>query len=177
MGMDWVPCFGWGVEQTIGPNVQGEQPLMDIVDQYNVGDIVGLIEPSQIRYFVHRIVGQFSAHFIATPASLNVSHFRIWPAWIDTTGAPQVVTADFLDEADGANARIWFERKMRLGQALNEILDPTATGVHPWWSNVDITPKQVIEKYHVLTFSVFNDEGTASMRFRHWFRMLVTPLD
>ncbi len=175
-GMDWVPAFGWGTATGVGVNTQQDFTLMDIADQYTVGDVVGQIEESEIRYFVHRIVGQFAAYYTSTPLLLNPTYFRIWPAPVNTEGAPVATSPDFLDEADGVNPRIWWTRQMRLGQAQNDMIDPTGVGIHPWWSTIDIQPKQVIEKYTTPVFSLFNADTQAVVNLRYWLRLLVTPL-
>lgn len=170
--MDWVPATNWDVVDVIPANTQADSPLMDIVDQYAAADVVGQVEVSPVRYFVHRIVGQWSA-FIASPVTDGAHHMRIWPAYVDTSAGPVVVTPDFIDDAEGANPRIWHERKFFPQDTVARSLQTT---VHPWWQSVDIKPKQVIEKYHVPCLSFFNSDATQVMVTQAWFRLLVTPL-
>ncbi len=171
--MDWVPCNRWGVQETVGALVQTDVSLMDLSQTYEETDVVGQVEDSPLRYFVHRIVGQFSAHYSTTPSNDQPCIFRIWPAWVDTTAAPVPITADFLDEDDGANARIWFERRIQLD---TRPFGGLFVDSHPFWMNIDIKPKQVIEKYHVPTWSFMNRNTVTSMLVTQWLRMLVTPL-
>ncbi len=172
--MDWVPCRAWGAQQSVPALTQGDLELMNIADSYGTAEVVGLIEASPVRYFVHRIVGMIQVWSSGTPAAGDKVWTRIWPGFVETEVVPTLITVDFIDEADGANARMWYQRIRSLPRGEG---DDIGADNHPWWTSVDITPKQVIDKYMVPALSVFNDSATVGSSFRHYLRMLVTPLE
>ncbi len=175
--MDWVPCFRWGVEQSVSPATQGDLALMDPA-LYSNTEVEGQIDDRVNRYFVERIVGQLCFSWSDTPSGGELGLVRsvIWPGIITNTQTGAFDTPGFIDDPSGVNARLWHIRHLfttgttRFGQ-----LGSTS---HPWWTTIDIRPRQVIDDGQLPILSVFNnDAGIADLEFTHYLRMLVKPLE
>lgn len=171
--MDWIPMAGWGIPFTVPALTQDELSLLE-PDQYEADAVIGRVEDSPLRMFIHRIVGQISAHYNSAPVTNNLMTTRLWPGLADTSTVPFTTrTPGFLDESKAANPRLWFDRRRSLDTREFEDLTETA---HPFWSTIDIAPKQVIEDGRIPVLSIFNHDTQASLDYQPWLRMLVTPL-
>lgn len=172
--MDWIPCENWGDGYTIVGDEQREIPLLDI-GEYLGGNVVGTPDENS-RMFVHRIVGHYALGRLVDPVARPLVYMRLWPGMVDTA-IPGVVTPGFLDEAEAANARFWWDKIVELdASGTYTFMNPLFVGTTAF-CELDIRPNQVLDENTVPVFSVFNaDTEGESCYFTHWFRMLVTML-
>jgi len=175
--MDWVPCARWGERVSVPSGSQFDSALMQ-PGLATDADVEGRFEETSGRYFVHRIVGVVSQDWSATPSGplSGVIHECIWPGLIDDPSIGGVIGPGFIDEAAGANARLWW-RRTKHNSSVSAFADLNATS-NRWFAHIDITPKQVIDDGQVPLYSILNtDDTTAALDFYLWLRLLLTPLD
>lgn len=140
--MDWVPCFGYGVTLTANAAETAARELLQLPD-FAAVDSVGLVEDTD-DLFIHRIVG-FVAMSNGHATSDAISLWRIMPLQADLeTGVVQVPwdpVGTSLASGQVANFRFWAERFRTLLPGDS----PENTSVdHPFWTQVDIHPKQAV---------------------------------
>lgn len=171
---DWVPAYGYGDIQNLNSGVTTNLPLMDPT-RYGFTSTYteGVIEDDSGRYFVERIVGQYTLYHTDNQ-STTVPYFieRIWPGLYQDDST--VETPGFVTTTGGANARFWYDKTSFsfAGQAWE---DQDLLG-SPWWRSVDIRPRQVCEQNIGPIWSVFNADPTVSARLIHRLRLLLRPL-
>ncbi len=173
-GMDWIPCYRWGLRNTVASATQFDLPLFRPT-QYDTDDVVGSFEDTPGRYFIHRIVGVMSMNFTLTPAE-PLMHECIWPGLITDPTLGFVGSAGFIDEGSGANSKLWWRRtKAVRDTARFNDLDSVS---NPWHFSVDIQPKSVIQDGQIPLYSIFNPiESSETVEFWLWLRILATALD
>lgn len=172
--MDWVPVENWGVSQTVPASTQSEFSLLDLA-QYFPAETEGRVDTGG-RMFLHRIVGHFTYGSNGQSLTEPTVHFRIWPGLVDASSST-IYTSGFIDEVDAANARFWWERRIRIeGSPSNYSLLTPSQVRSMAWGQIDCSPKQVLDENIVPVFSVLNNDISVSLRFTMWLRLLVTPL-
>lgn len=172
--MDWVPMQEWGTQLTVGPNLQLDHPLMDPAI-YSDTDVEGRFDDSPGRYFVNRIVGTCSVVWAATPTAGGLIHECIWPGIIDDPNLGLVISPGFIDDAAGQNPRLWW-RRTKQSSSSSDFVDLNSLQ-NKWFSQIDITPRQVIDDGQIPLYSIINTDGQIALRVTLWLRLLLTKLE
>lgn len=170
--VDWVPAMGWGDILNVGAGTTLHQPLMDLVRYTQSVNFEGVIEDDTGRFFVERIVGQYTM-YRDDAASVPYAIERIWPGLSFTTG-PTVQVQGTIVGVQGANTRFWYEKvSFPIEQEAWEDSDIVA---HPFWRHIDIRPRQVCDEGMLPVWSIFNADPALSLRVIHRLRLLLKPL-
>ncbi len=173
-GMDWVPCYRWGARQTAPINTQLDAPLF-LPTQYDGPEVVGRIDDSPGRYFIHRIIGMISHNWSGVDPDDGLIHECLWPGIIDDFAVGSVSSTGFCDEGTGANADLWWRRTKWTQSSTN--FDDMSEVSEPWFNSVDIKPRRVIEDGQIPLYSMFNNDTILTLDVYLWLRLLVTPLE
>lgn len=169
--MDWVVANTWG--DTIICNALSDTfvSLMDPT-AFMGAEVVGRVETSPNKYFIHRIVGQYQLVYRdEDPAASRRIEHRIWPGLYDTS-LSTIHTPGLMTDSRTANSRLWFNRIQQPAQLQQT---PFASIDHPFWTHVDIKPKQVVDENRVPVWQLWNP-SIVDVSFQHWVRLLVSPV-
>lgn len=173
MKADWVPAWGYGDILSVSAGTRLDHPLMD-PQRYgsNTAWTEGVIEDDSGRFFVERIVGQYTMWYDDV-VTIPVAMERIWPVLYEADGT--ITVPGLLTSVNAANSRFWYDKvSFCLQQQSWE--DNDALVSHPFWRHVDIRPKQVCEQNIAPAWSITNLEPTTPLRVTHRFRLLLKPL-
>ncbi len=175
MPMDWISCTNYGTGLTANSSNMSATTLYSLPDA--AADDVDKVEDADDVLFCHRIVGTIAAQKVEDTTVFVRWGWRIMPLQADidlvVPELPMAATTD-LNDPDFANLRWWAERYFE-----SSILETThQTGLdtisHPWWTNVDIKPKQAFGIKRNLWPALVLWNGSADdLRVTHRFRMLV----
>jgi len=185
LNTDWVPCTGYGERRTLANGTTLVFPLYDLPAIAESHDEF----EEQSSLFILRIVGTIGVGHLTGAGgppvdTVNPWMWRIMPLQADLT----VPTVDLpwdpavnnmregVDAGPIANLRFWDER---IGE---DIGDSTANVNnlspvdHPYWSHVDIRPKQRFGlKLNLWPCIVFQNTSANDFTiFRLWLRLLVS---
>lgn len=147
--MDWVPGGLFGEALTVGTGTIGQFTLYADREDSAASEFDQYEDDNEL--FIHRIVGQM--HYFSNIAE-NRALFEVLivPGLMDVDGAnsPQtifgagdVVAIGSGYDAEKANGRIWYHRKVATVDSLANFGGLDAIN-HPWWTFIDIKPRQKI---------------------------------
>lgn len=181
--MDWVPCTRYGTRIVQATGLTFAFPLYELPV---IADEVDRFEESQ-DLFIHRIVGTVGiGHLTAAGGApvdtLNAWMWRIMPMQADLSAGtldlpwdPAVSMRDGASAGSIANLRFWDER---IGEDIGDSTAGTnnlSPVDHPYWSHVDIRPKQKFGQRLNLwpTLVLENASASDSTLMIMWLRLLV----
>lgn len=183
--LDWVPCTNYGVRiiQTVGLTV-----ARALYDLPSASDRVDEFEEAS-SLFIHRIVGTVGIGHLGAGGgppvdTVNAWMWRIMPLQADLTASAIDVPWDPVTDsmrngafsaANIANLRFWDERIGEdVGDSTADINNLSPVD-HPYWSHVDIRPKQKFGLKLNLwpTLVLENASANDSTVMTMWLRLLV----
>lgn len=183
MATDWVPLFNYNTRLSLPAGTSNVFPLMDPGAYDSATEqLIGAVDESPKRLKWLRIVGQFDLRFDSAWTGAQQASFTgevpavklaVWPGLVDSTAV--VRQAGNPTAPDAMNQRVWWHyyRQPRL------FTDPPFIDfTHPWWTTLDIAPKQWTDVPMIPVLSIVNPFFTASgeqpdVEFIHWWRAYV----
>lgn len=148
--IDWVVCPNYGVSVTAGPDELSAFPLYGLPDAAT--DDLTKVETADDWLVCLRIVGDVwcnrATNSQGDPAFPLLLHWRIMPLQCDWDSVvlqlPVSPGSNALNDQAYANIR-WWDERMRYISQFDPAMTPTYeldAFVHPWWTHVDVSPKQ-----------------------------------
>lgn len=172
MGSDKrTPAYGWGQQFLVPAGAQYDHPLLDPLQGFgypaDVADpTVGSFNDDANEVFVSQIMGQYQMFYSTIGATWVVTH-RFWPGVAqDDSGTVEIFVPGSVTTAAVADSEIWYHRRQTIIDGVVTWFD---TYSNPWWSNVDIRPRRLLEKHIVPTWSVFNPASEDILHVIQWF--------
>lgn len=169
--MDWVPAVSYGATVSVAAASTVYVILYPLPDY--IADQEFLYEDEVTSgLFLHRIVGSVT---VSSDDAGNIPvAWRLMPLGCnyDTLSVLEPFATPWsADQSEWANLRWWDERRYIPTSAANpDLVD------HPYWTRVDITPKQAFGQKRNLwpVLAIRNYSAAASMRLRHNLRLLLS---
>lgn len=178
---EWVPLHEFGTRFTIAAGTQIDIPFLDVAEWGPATEVVGAFEESE-AWRLDRVVGQFLCYWAQGPSG---SYLLDWPitvalrAGMQDLGTQAVVTAGTMNLPEVQNEKFYWKREFgQLGfptAALDafSMLDPVN---NPWWSTVDVRPREVQRDRDMPVYTVLNT-ANQDLLFKHFWRMYVTKFN
>lgn len=141
---DWVPMAFYGAEQIVGPGVTTFTTLYPVPDYAGTNAELLVEDEEESQLFLERVVGTINMAWRAEPEGTATCWWRLMPLGVDyDTGLallPMAVPLAVQNDAEWANLRWWAERRYLPVGTLSSSQEVD----HPWWSQVDIHPRQMM---------------------------------
>lgn len=151
--MDWVPCYGNVLLDggAVAPGAWSAALLApDLTRPFTQAVATpGEYEGEDNNYFIERIVGTVSASVPGTNVVPTIVRIQPLQADLDLSIPDVPWNVNTPDGTFMANFRFWWERRYNAVPETASFIAPelhrtNALEVdHPWWTQVDIRPKQV----------------------------------
>ncbi len=175
MPMDWISCSNYGTALLANAQDLSATGLYKLPDLSI--DEVDVVEDASDSLFCHRIVGTIAAQKVEDTTVFVNWGWRIMPLQADIElSVPElpVAATNDLDDPDFANLRWWGERRFSTSILETTHMTGLDTISHPWWTNIDLKPKQAFGiKRNLWPCLVLWNGSADDLRVVHRLRMLV----
>lgn len=180
--MDWVPVHRFAEAITVNIGQVLQVPLYAPRSLDSAPEFTRYEEDNEL--FIHRIVGQMI--YFHNGEIEQIYETYITPCLMDLDGAdnPTTVFGNGTSvpigtgwDQEKANSRFWYMRTGSHFGSLN-ILQSTGGANHPWWTFIDIKPKQKTGVNESPCLCVANRSSNAvALGFQPLLRMLISPVN